>query len=152
MEHKSEYNCSICDKTFDEFVIFEGHFTFNVKCLALGPFMQCYICAEKFYHYAVLKYHLQSHKNVIQKINLINENQDKVSQPRGHSEADATISNRINGSSKENFQHKTVDQIDKTKSSDELQRMRVRKCYRCHVCTANCYNKAQLGNVTTLIS
>lgn len=124
MDHTSEYHCNICGRTFQEFVIFEGHFTFNVKCRAQrGPFMQCYICSEIFFHFAVLKYHLQSHNNnnVIQKID--STNQDKAPQPHGidcnicdrsfrtkfhliehlqmHSKADATSQPTLNESSKE---------------------------------------------------
>lgn len=69
MEVKNEYHCKICGRTFKKFVIFEGHFTFNLQCRTkCGPFMQCYICEDTFHHLAVLKYHLQSHRktNVFQ--------------------------------------------------------------------------------------
>lgn len=63
VDHTSEYHCNVCSKTFKEFVLFEGHFTFNVKCRDdCGSFMQCYICPRKFFHFAALKYHLRSHR------------------------------------------------------------------------------------------
>lgn len=171
MDHAREYHCNICGNTFEEFVLFEGHFTFNEKCRTLGPFMQCYICSKSFFHFAVLKYHLQSHSknNVIQKINSTNETQGKASQSHGFDcnicnrsfrikfhliehlkiHMKAASSNQINGSLKEKLQREqVVRSSDRNESSNDLKQQRMSKCYRCQVCNANCYFKGQLGNIT----
>lgn len=56
-----KYHCSVCDKLFKKFIIFEGHFDFNEKCRAKGAFLQCYICSQEFRHLATLKYHISQH-------------------------------------------------------------------------------------------
>ncbi|XP_037039026.1 histone-lysine N-methyltransferase PRDM16-like [Bradysia coprophila] len=59
---KSSYRCRICKNSFKEFIIFEGHFAFNVSCRARnGWFIQCYICGQKQRYLAELKYHLRLH-------------------------------------------------------------------------------------------
>lgn len=59
---ESTYPCTICKKTFKEFIIFEGHFAFNAECSANnGMLMQCYVCGMKFHHFSELKYHLNLH-------------------------------------------------------------------------------------------
>lgn len=56
----STYRCKICKQTFQKFILFDGHFTFNAKCrVKYGSIMQCYVCGQAFCHLADLKYHFQ---------------------------------------------------------------------------------------------
>lgn len=60
---KPTYRCKVCKNSFKKFLIFEGHFAFNVMCRAKnGWIIQCYVCGQKFRYLSELKYHMGLHK------------------------------------------------------------------------------------------